>query len=289
MKIAATVGTFDGVHRGHQMLLESLRTAASAGGLTPVAYTFDRHPLEIVAPARAPKMLCSPGERCARIAAMDVVPQVLPFTEELRHLTAREWMSWLRDERGAELIVIGYDNTFGSDGRGLSPIDYMALADELGIALIEAPVVPGISSSAIRKAVAAGDVESASEMLGRQYAITGKVVAGKQIGRSIGVPTANLEVKEDIAIPAGGVYAAKVSIGKGEECAAVVNIGTRPTVDACGIASIEAHLIGFQGDLYDRTLALSFIRRLRDERRFESLTALKNQIAIDIESATEFE
>lgn len=281
--IVATVGTFDGVHRGHSEVLRALKQEASIRGLEPVVFTFDRHPLETIAPERAPRLIMTEEERGRHIQNEDIKTVHVPFTRELSRLTAAEWMKRLRDRYGAKAVVIGYDNKFGSDGRTLTFEDYRRLGQSLGMDVIEAPEMEGFSSSAVRKAVAEGQMTKAREILGRPFYITGEVIKGRQLGRTIGVPTANVEPDSRQLIPASGVYRGSVETG-GKIYKAVINVGSNPTVSESGSTRIEAHLIGFSGNLYGREIKISFDGRLRDEKKFESLEALKRQISRDIEA-----
>lgn len=278
---AAAIGTFDGVHRGHAAVLECLGNIARGNGLDPVAITFDRHPLEIIAPQRAPKALTTPARKEALIKSFGVQPLVFPFNEQMRNTSARDWMIRLHDELGVSALVVGYDNTFGSDGVNLSLADYRDIGREVGIDVIEAPYVDGISSSAVRKAVAAGNVEKAAEMLGRDFELSGTVINGNHLGRTIGFPTANLLPAPGSIIPAKGVYAAFVILPDGRSYPAVVNIGVRPTVRRGNNLTIEAHIIGWTGDLYGYEIKIRFRRRLRDEITFNSINALRQQIEKD--------
>lgn len=276
-----TVGTFDGLHRGHEVVLGVLLEESVRLGLEPLAVTFDRHPLETIAPARAPRLLMDPEVRDEMIRARGIVVEQINFTEDVRSLTAEEWMIRLRDDYGASVIVLGYDNTFGSDGLNMSIEDFRAIGRRLGLEVESAPVVAGCSSSAIRKALAAGEVEKANEMLGRPYCITGTVIHGRELGRTIGIPTANVSCGPGRAVPENGVYSATVTAG-GNTHRSVVNIGSRPTVTDSGQTGIEAHLLDFKGDLYGKTIEIKFIGRLRDEKKFSDVDALRKAIEADI-------
>lgn len=324
----AAVGTFDGVHYGHQAVVGFLRRQAQARGLIPTVVTFSSHPLSVVRPERVPKSLATLRERSHRLieaGADDVI--VIPFDARLRSLTAREFIKMLHDRYAVDAIVLGFNNSFGSDRlQGLD--EYVRISAGLGVEVLEAPGYehPGfgtISSTAVRHLIAAGDVASAADLLGHPFALTGPVESGKRIGRTIGFPTANLRVDSSFAIPAEGVYACRAYICDrvndgsvdsdnmednsvdacgmddgidgygGCDCVAaaaprpyypaMVNIGRRPTVDTSSQPplTIEAHLIGFDGDLYDRCLRLEFISRIRAEQKFPSLAALTSQLAAD--------
>lgn len=282
-----SVGTFDGMHLGHMTLLCDLSDQAAARGLEPLVVTFDRHPLETIAPDRAPGLIMDPGERDVVLKALVDNLVVVPFDESVRNLTVSEWMRRLRDDYGARAIMMGYDNSFGCDGRGMSPEQYRARGAELGLEVLMARELSGYSSTEVRRALAAGDIEKAADLLGRAFSVKGTVVRGRGLGRTIGVPTANIVVSPRQLLPKPGVYAATVCdvFNDFDECKAVVNIGVCPTVTDGGITTVEAHLLGFGGDLYGRTLRLCFAKRLRDERKFGGIDELTSQIAKDIEEA----
>lgn len=276
-----TVGTFDGVHRGHIALLRRLVGDASARGLRPLVVTFDRHPLETIAPGRAPGLITPVAERDRRLRGWGADVVTLPFTEEVRRLTVAEWLARLRDDYGARSVLMGYDNSFGSDFRDMTPGGYRDAAARLGLELEFGAEVPGCSSSNVRRAMKRGDVGEAAAILGRPFTVTGEVVHGRGLGHTIGFPTANVETGVRQLLPAPGVYAAMASAG-GVSCPAVVNIGSCPTVTDGRRLTVEAHLIGFDADIYGRRLSLAFADRLRDERRFDGLEALTGQISRDI-------
>lgn len=284
----AAIGTFDGVHRGHLAVIDKLKEVASDNGLEPVVITFDSHPLSIIAPQRAPAAITSVEKKQDLLKKAGVRPVILHFDEAMRKITARDWMRRLHKEYGVKVLVVGYDNTFGSDGITLSIADYKRIGKEVGVEVVEAPFVKGISSSAIRKDLVAGKVEEASSMLGRNFSLPGNVVSGNHLGRTIGFPTANLIPQPGLTIPANGVYVATALLPDGSTYPAIINIGTRPTVRRGDQRTIEAHIIGFDGDLYGRRLILNFYKRLRDEKRFNSIEALRTQIEKDKEAAKLF-
>ncbi|MDE6443963.1 MAG: riboflavin biosynthesis protein RibF [Muribaculaceae bacterium] len=279
---AAAVGTFDGIHLGHAEVLRVVREEAEKRGLEPIAVTFDRHPLTLIAPERAPAAITTTERKEKLIRKNGIRPLVLPFNEDMRSTTAYEWMRLLHDNYGVRLLVVGYDNTFGSDGVNLSIADYREMGREIGIEVMEAPYVAGVSSSAVRKAVAAGDIAEAREMLGRPFSISGIVVEGNRLGRTIGFPTANLQPTPGIVVPGKGVYAAKAILPDGSVADAMVNIGVRPTIRRGNAPTIEAHIIGWKGDLYGQRIRLEFYARLRDEQQFNSIDALRKQLKTDL-------
>lgn len=285
-KKAAVVGFFDGLHRGHRSLLDFARARAKACGLQPVAVTFRECPIEYLRPGSSPKLLASPS---GRLRALDeylgrnsVI--ALDFNRELATMTAREFMQMLHDAYGVELLVVGFNNRFGCD-RDKTFTDYQAIGREIGMEVERAPELAemkGVSSSAIRRAISEGRVDDAAEMLGRRYAITGDVQHGRQVGRTIGFPTANLRPADPrLLVPAPGVYSGTAYDAVGTKYPAMVNIGVCPTVSSEGTQTIEAHLIGFDGDLYGQTLTLEFTGRMRGEQRFGSLDELKTQLEAD--------
>lgn len=288
MKKAVTIGTFDGVHRGHRLVLDTLKREADLRGLQPVAITFDRHPLELVAPHRAPGNLMSTDRKAELIRREGVQPLILPFTEQLRGMRAYEWLDYIHRKYDVNLLVAGYDNTFGSDGIDMSIADYKAMGDAIGIEVTTAPEQEGVSSSAVRKAVKAGDIEKAKWLLGRLPEIEGRVMAGFHVGHEIGFPTANLQVSPRSVMPAPGVYSALAFIENATKgYPAMVNIGFRPTFEGTGKESkhltVEAHIIGMEEELYGKSVRLEFAARIRDERKFSSVGELISQLERDRE------
>ena len=288
MEKAVTIGTFDGVHRGHQLVLDTLKKEARKRGLESVAISFDRHPLELVAPQRAPGNLTSTKRKAELIRREGVAPLILPFDEKLRGMRAYEWLDHIHRKYGVRLLVAGYDNTFGSDGIDMSIADYKAMGDAIGIEVVAAPEEEGISSSAVRKAVKSGDIAKASAMLGHRPELEGRVAPGFRVGHEIGFPTANLQVSPTAVMPAPGVYAALAFIEDADEgLPAMVNIGYRPTFKGTAKESrhltVEAHVIGSDMELYGKNVRLEWAARLRDERKFGSVEDLIAQLQRDRE------
>lgn len=282
---AATIGTFDGVHLGHRTVLNELSAIAADRALTPAVVTFDRHPLSLMAPERAPRQLLSADWKTRLLRRTGFETIVFPFDARLRTLTAREFMQLLHSRYGVRTLLIGHDNRFGSDARSGSFEIYRTIGSEFGIEVLPAPVAEGISSSAIRCDLREGRMEEANSKLGYKYTLGGIVMPGKQLGRTLGFPTANSVPTDPLKlVPAQGVYAAEALTADGEIFPAMVNIGRRPTVDSKEAPiSIEAHLLDFNGDLYGSQLLLRFSRRLRDEKRFDSLNELSAALAVDLE------
>lgn len=283
----ATVGTFDGVHRGHRLVLKTLREEAAREGLEPVVITFDRHPLAVIAPERVPGALSSAEEKARMISEEGVGVHVVPFTEQVRRLTAYEWMRRLHDRLGVKTLIVGYDNTFGSDGLTMTLSDYQSLGEVIGMRVMEAPILDGVSSSAIRKAVKNGNIARANELLGRPYRFEGEVRAGNRLGSKIGFPTANLLPPRGRQLPAEGVYAALATLPDGSQYPAAVNIGKRPTIGDLASPIVEAHIIGYEGDLYGDSLVLDLIDRVRGEVKFDSVEDLRGQLERDVERVRE--
>lgn len=289
------LGVFDGVHIGHRLLIDKVTETAAATGTVPAIMTFSPHPAEIISPGNAPELLTDITTRARLIlgaGAGEVI--VKNFNPELRALTASEFLSLLAEKYKVRHLVVGFNHRFGSD-RIASIDDYRRLAAPFEITVEQAPEIElpdldlPVSSSSVRDYLRSGRPESAAEMLGRPYSLSGTVVAGRGVGRKFGFPTANLQpCCPGLLIPASGVYACIAVTDSGEfpddvtgRHPAVVNIGTRPTFGPSDAATVEAHLIGVDRDLYGCRLTLEFISRLRDERRFDSPEALRRQIERD--------
>lgn len=282
-----TTGTFDGLHRGHRLLLDNLRKEGKRRGWQPVVVTFDRHPLAMINPARAPHILMLPGDRDARLRDLGFDVSEVHFDERMRRLTAEAWMRRLRDEYGAKGVMLGYDNTFGSDGTDLSIRDYEELGRGMGVEVLSCGVEPGVSSSDIRHALAAGDIAGANAMLGYDWTLRGNVVHGREMGRDIGFRTANLSVDPRLQLPGRGVYATMVTMPDGTDLPAVTNIGMRPTFGEQGPVSVETHIPGFAGDLYGAMLAIRPVAKIRDEERFKTIGDLRLGIERDVARSLE--
>ena len=280
-----TIGNFDGVHKGHREVIRRLKDACSERNLRPLVVTFDRHPLCIVDPSRAPGTILSPEQKVQTLKDMGVDVLMLAFDRKLRELSSGEFMKFLHEYHAARMILLGYDNRFGHD-RDSGPEQYLEEGAGTGMEIIFAGEIPGVSSSVVRKMIADGDVENAMHWLTRPYFLNGTVEHGDKIGRTLGFPTANLRLPDESRIiPANGVYAALAVIENNTPLPAVVNIGVRPTISGSGQVSIEAHILGFNSDIYGKEIYLHFITRIRDEKKMESLDALKSAIATDISSA----
>lgn len=286
---AVTIGFFDGVHRGHRYLLQQLESLAETTGLSAVAVTFDCHPRQIICKDFVPSLLTTQEEKLRMLSETfsgEVV--VLPFTLELSKLTAKEFMqSVLREKLNAKLLLMGYNHRFGHGGG--CPEEYIAWGRDTGIEVIQAKALAGekVSSSRIRSLISLGEIEKANAMLGYPYFLTGEVTGGKQIGRQIGFPTANLLLPEQKILPACGVYAVWVIMPDGTKRGGMLCIGHRPTIESNGELSIEVHIFDFNGNLYGKQICLDFIGNLREERHFASLEELQQQLTIDDAAARE--
>ena len=276
----ATIGFFDGVHRGHRFLFAQLQEHAKLLNLLPAIYTFSQHPKQILT-GQSPAMLTTNPEREALLRAYGEV-HFLDFAA-VQQLTAEQFMRYLHDEQDVAALLIGYDHHFGSDRlKGFS--EYEKIARKIGLHIERAheclvDSLP-VSSSRIRKLLAAAQIDQVNRLLGYTYTISGVVEHGNAIGAKLGFPTANIRLNSAKQLPASGVYSVVAQVN-GVEYKAVANIGTNPTVGN-GHLSLEVHLLNFQGDLYDQTLTISFLSFLRKEKQFSSLEELRNQIIKDI-------
>jgi len=280
-----TVGSFDGVHLGHQAVLREIARRAGAAGRASVLVTFEPHPLEVVNPQAAPPLLTTGPERREVLAQtpLDYV-YFLRFDRQLAGLTPEEFVRRVLLERcGMRELVIGHDHGFGR-GRSGDVETLRRLGAEDGFEVDVVAVVDvgeqHVSSSRIRRAVAGGDLETAARMLGRPYSVSGRVGQGERRGRLLGVPTINLaEVPPQKLLPPDGVYAVRVE-WRGGRAGGMMNQGTRPTFDD-GRRVLEAHLFGFEGDLYGEWVRIEWVERLRDVERFPSVEQLQRQLERD--------
>lgn len=285
MSKIATIGFFDGVHKGHQFLFAQVCSIAEQEGLQPLIVTFDQHPRAVLQNDYIPQLITSLEERKALLLQYAEV-LVLPFGQ-IKALTAQQFMSFLKDEYDVQKIVMGYDHRFGSDK--LNQIhDYRLVAQSIGMEIIkQGEYIDGewhVSSTEIRQALINGNVVVANELLGRGYALNGVVVRGKGIGRTIGFPTANIqpETPEKI-IPKPGVYLVQAQMNTSQWVPAILNIGTNPTIGN-NLLTIELHIPHFEENLYGKQIQLRFNRFLREEKKFASIEALRKQIQEDIKS-----
>ena len=283
------LGTFDGVHLGHQVVLRRAVEEGRRRGVRVVAATFDPHPRAVLGPRVQPKLLTTlelRREALLRYGADEV--RAIRFDEEFSKKSPEEFVrEVLVGEIGAEAVVVGENFRFGHRAAGdLEELERLmrALGAEAYSVLVRSgDEKAGISSTRIRELVAGGEVEEAAKLLGRPYLLRGEVIVGDRRGRSIGFPTANVVPDPAVVVPARGVYAGFVRVGKAVH-PACTNVGIAPTFER-GKSRVEAYLIGFEGDLYERVVDVSFVRRIRAEKRFSGVDQLKEQIARDVEEA----
>lgn len=280
---AVAIGNFDGVHLGHQALLDTLVKTAQSKGLKSAVMTFEPHPREFFMPDKAPARLASLREKLEWFADVGVeLVYVCHFNQRFAQLTSDDFMQKvLREALNAQAILVGDDFRFGAGRRG-SVTDFA----QAGFELITQPQVDHagvrVSSTAVRDALASGQLHQAAQLLGRPYSISGKVVHGKKLGRQLGFPTANIHMRHER--PAlTGVYAVKLDGMNG-----VANLGVRPTIAGTARLTLEVNLLDFNGDLYGRHVHVSFLKKIRDEMKFPGLDALKAQIAVDAVAAREY-
>jgi len=286
---AVALGAFDGIHLGHRAILGRAVELARARGLEALACTFDPHPMQVLQPARAPLPVTTLADRLALIGETGIATTVvIPFT---RHVAAMEPEAFvervLLGVLRAREVVVGFNHRFGRAARGDARLlEGLGARLGFGVHVVPPTTVDGVtvSSSEIRAVLGQGDLARAARLLGRDYTVGGEVVHGAGRGGSLGFPTANIKTALPLPLPAG-VYVGRADVGSAVY-PAVVNIGVRPTFGDSE-STVEAHLIDFTGDLYGRRLRLTFLRRLREERKFPSVEALRAQIAADVASARE--
>lgn len=293
MAVIAT-GFFDGVHLGHRSVVRQLVAAARERGTDSVVVTFRPHPRAVLQQdAPQLRLLTSFSEKRALLRSLGIDRlEVIPFTREFASLTAEQYIrDWLIGRFGCTAMVFGYDNRVGSDGADATAVS--AIASSLGVELIPCTALGDISSTKIRGTLSAGDVEAASAMLGYDYFLNGVVVPGNRIGRTLGFPTANMQLYEPLKlIPENGVYLVRVEFPESDDdvvpssfsCRCrygMCNIGSRPTVNLGTNVTIETNIFDFDEDIYGLPLRISFMKRLRGETRFSSTAALRDQLALD--------
>jgi riboflavin kinase/FMN adenylyltransferase len=279
-----TIGVFDGVHLGHRHLIARLEELAQKQGYLSGVITFSQHPQEVLSPQTRLPSLTGIEQRLALLQAegVDIVIP-LPFTPQLANLSPKQFLSLLKEYLKVKGLVVGPDFALGRDRKG--DIDTLRrLGQEMGFSVTVVPPlkIDGgvVSSTAIRKALADGDMKKVQRLLGRPFRLQGRVVAGDKRGTGLGFPTANLEAAPGQALPAGGVYAGRAYINE-KAYPAMTNIGSRPTFGG-GQQLVEVYLLDYSGDLYGQELAVEIIGRLRNERKFDTAEQLKEQIAEDI-------
>ena len=285
---AATVGFFDGVHRGHRFLLEQLKIQADTHKLPSMVITFMQYPQSVLQPEIRPELLNTFNERIYRLSLSEIdYCLFLDFTQQLSQLSAKEFIQKkLKAELNVKLLLIGHDHRFGKN-RTENFEDYTKYGKECGMEIVRASEFPdvSISSTYIRNCLSERKLKESNLMLSYNYRLEGKVIEGNRLGNKIGFPTANIEVNDkNKIIPGEGVYAAWVHCEQ-NKYGGMVYIGKRPTVAAFGEKRIEIHLFDFSGDLYGKTLQLEFVEFLREDKQFKSVEELRKQLCADREAA----
>ena len=289
--ICIALGTFDGVHRGHQQVIGAAVARAREIGGTSLVFTFSNHPLSVVAPERCPVRLMSNEEKqiVMRDLGVDVLVNI-PFTKEVLSIGAEDFIRMLIEAYEPKFVVVGPNYTFGYKNQGNSELlkefgkkygfevkihDAVCDTDDL------------ISSTLIRGYINDGNVEKTADLLGRDFRLTSTVVHGDERGRTIGFPTANLDLPPEAAVPNNGVYAVRAITADGVTHSAVANIGTNPTFDGI-YRHIEVHSLDFAADIYGQELTIEFLAKLRNEQKFSGIEALVNQLHQDVETAKKY-
>lgn len=293
-RAVVTIGMYDGVHLGHRTVISQVRSRAAELGARSVVVTFDRHPMSIVRPESAPRLLTTLDHKIDLLAGTGIdATAVISFSDEQSHETAVDFVERVIVRAlGAQAVIVGSDFHFGHMRQGNVTL-LREMGERHGFATEPVRLVPRadgvdepVSSTAIRRALAGGEIDTATRMLGRPHEVRGTVVDGDKRGRTIGFPTANVAVPPGMCIPADGVYAALYRRPDGTEHACAVNIGRRPTFYKDAEHSlIEAHLLDFSGDIYGEEAAVEFLAFLRSEKAFGGIDELKDQLVIDIEHA----
>ena len=284
----ATIGIFDGVHTGHQFILDHLRKQAEVHGGESLVVTLWPHPRIVLNKAMQGFKVLHTREEKVRELERNGIDQlvIVPFNAEIASLSACDFVQkYLVDKLGVEVLLVGYDNRFGKDRRG-DPEGLQMCAEKNEFRIEKLPEfnseIGRVSSTSIREAILIGDLPHAAHMLGYHYYLTGTIVEGNHIGRKMGFPTANIHPTDPYKlIPMNGVYAIRTEL-RGKKYKGMLNIGFRPTIDsASAVKTIEAHLFDVSGDFYDEQIVIHFVKRVRDEMKFSGLEALKKQLEVD--------
>ena len=291
--MVVATGFFDGVHVGHRLVIRQLVEAAAVRGDESMVITFWPHPRNVLQKeARSLRLLTTLHEKKRMLQELGVDHvEVLPFTKDFSAMTTQEYLRMLMERFGAKTILLGYDNRVGSDAMDSDQV--AGTAGDLGLEVIRTAMVPSeqgyaVSSTKIRNLLEAGDVQGAASMLGYEYSLHGVVVAGNRVGRTLGFPTANMQLYEPLKlVPGNGVYFVKVET-VGKSLFGMCNIGHRPTVSAGNARTIETNIFGFDEDIYGLDIRVTFLRKIRDEVRFASLDELKAQLSRDRDSCLKY-
>ena len=290
--VALTIGNFDGVHLGHQAMLAELKRAAGRLGLPACVLTFEPHPREFFAPDKAPTRLTSLREKLELLAGCGVDRvHILRFNYGLAQTTAEDFIERIIARGlGARWVLVGDDFRFGARRAGdLVMLKQAGTRLNFEVAAIGSVMLDGerISSTALRRALAAGDLERAGRLLGRTYSISGRVVAGDGLGRKLGFPTANVQTRRNHP-PFTGIFVVRLHGAAREPLNGAASLGVRPTVKSQGVPVLEVHALDFNGDLYRRHVRVEFLHKLRDEEKYADLATLTRQIALDVENTIDF-
>jgi riboflavin kinase/FMN adenylyltransferase len=289
---AVTIGNFDGVHLGHQAMLARLQAAARLRGLPSCALTFEPHPREFFAPDKAPTRLTSLREKLERLAASGVDRvHVCRFNYDFARITAEEFIERvLIAQLGARWVMVGDDFRFGARRAGdFALLKQSAPRGGFDVEALPTVSVDGgrVSSTAVREALAAGELTRAARLLGRPYSISGRVVSGQRLGRALGFPTANVQMKHNRPALAG-IFAVELHGITDHGLPAVASLGVRPTVARDLVPVLEVHVLDAAGDWYGRHVRVDFLEKFRDEEKYADVETLKRQIAADVENAKNF-
>ncbi len=282
-----TIGTFDGVHLGHQKIIARLNEIKQIQGGETLLFTFDPHPRKVLFPTQTDLKLITTTEEKIQLLKKFGIDHVLvfPFTKEFASMQASDYVNEIIVKSlHTKTLVIGYDHRFGSNREGdITLLKAMAINKQFVVEEIPVQEINqlNVSSSRIRKALEEGDIQTANTYLGYNFFITGKVLKGKQLGRTIGYPTANIDKGNvDKLMPKDGVYAVTVDVD-GTHYKGMLNVGTNPTTDTDNNQKIEVNIFDFSKDIYDKSITINFVKRVRNEQKFANLEELKNQLAKD--------
>lgn len=284
--MVVATGFFDGVHVGHRLVIEQLVKAAAARGDESMIITFWPHPRNVLQKeARSLRLLTTLAEKKQMLHHLGVDRvEVLSFTKDFSAMTMEQYLRHIMEEYGAKVVLLGYDNRIGCDAADSDQV--ARTAELLGLEVIRTDMVPSqeglaVSSTKIRERLEAGDVTGAAQMLGYDYSLHGVIVAGNHLGRTIGFPTANMQLYEPLKlVPGNGVYFVRVNV-LGRSLYGMCNIGCRPTVGAGNARTIETNIFGFDEDIYGLDMDVTFVARIREERKFDSMEELKAQLEQD--------
>jgi len=282
-----TIGSFDGVHKGHQAIVSRLTAGAHKMNVPAVVLSFHPHPAIVLRGRTGSYYLTSPQERADLLTQVGVDHVIIhPFNQQIADLSAFDFIQKLHHHLSMVRLCVGQDFALGKGRKGdLDALDRLGKTFGYALQVIQPVVNSGqvISSSRIRAALGEGDVEQAAELLGRKYTVIGNVIPGDGRGRQLGIPTANLDIWSERALPKTGVYACRVDVER-KVYHAVTNIGFRPTFQQSSVTPhVETHILDYDGSLYDKQIVVSFINRLRNERKFTDIQALVDQIRMDIQ------